>query len=278
MIHIFTDSTSDISQKRASEMGVTVMPLSVSFGTETFVDGVTISTEEFYQKLESSDVLPVTSQVNPDAFIEAFKPYKDTADEIIVITIGSKLSGTYQSATIAKQDLEMDNIYIVDSEQVTVAIALLVNIAVKMRSEGKTAKEIFDYLEQIKTKLVIYAAIDSLKYLQKGGRLSKGKAVIGTMLSVKPILKVKSNEIVAFAQKRGFASAVSFMAETIMASQPNLHLPVGFAHALAPESLNSLKSQLSTEYTLQQVISTCVGSVIGTHAGPNVVLTAFFEQ
>ena len=188
---IIVDSTSDLMPEFKSR--VHTVPLTVNFGDEEYIDGVTIDHKTFYEKLIESDVLPTTSQATPDAFMKEFEKAKESGDAAVVITLASKFSGTYQSATIAAEDY--DNIYIVDSSSAAMGSGILVELAFRLLDEGKSAKEIAKTLEEEKKKIIIVALVDTLEYLKKGGRISKAVAFAGGVLNIKPVLSVVDGEI-----------------------------------------------------------------------------------
>ena len=179
--NIVTDSTSDITQVDAREKNIQVVPLRILFEDGEYHDGINISTEEFYNKLESAKVLPQTSQPSPEDFFKIFEKAKNNDEAVLVITLSSSLSGTYQSATIAKNICEYEKIYIVDSQTVTLGLKVLVDYAISLRNDGKSIEETFEILEREKQNIRIFAAVDTLEYLKKGGRLSSAAALAGTL-------------------------------------------------------------------------------------------------
>ena len=181
---IIVDSTADLMPEFKSR--VHTVPLTVNFGTEEYIDGVTIDHKIFYEKLIESDVLPTTSQATPDAFAKEFEKAKEAGESAVVITLASEFSGTYQSATIAAADYE--NIYIVDSTSAAMGSGILVELAFRLLDEGKSAGEIAATLEEEKKKIVVVALVDTLEYLKKGGRISKTVAFAGGVLNIKPVL------------------------------------------------------------------------------------------
>ena len=196
---IIVDSTTDLVQEYKDR--VSVVPLTVNFGEEEYIDGVTIDYKTFYEKLIESDVLPTTSQANPDTFMKEVEKVKEAGESAVVITLSSKLSGTYQSAMIAADDF--DNIYVVDGGSATIGNSILVEYAIKLLDEGMSAKEIAEKLEEAKGKIVIVALLDTLEYLKKGGRISKTVAFAGTVLNIKPVVSVIDGEIGMQGKARG---------------------------------------------------------------------------
>ena len=275
---IIVDSTADLMPEFKSR--VQTVPLTVHFGEEEFIDGVTIDHKTFYEKLIESDVLPTTSQATPDAFMQEFDKVKKAGDEAVVITLASSLSGTYQSATIAAEACE--NIYIVDSQTAAMGSGILVELAVKLLDEGKSAKEIAEILEDEKKKIIIVALVDTLEYLKKGGRVSKTVAFAGGLLNIKPVLSVIQGEINMLGKARGSKMGNNILVEEIGKaggidfSKPVLLGYSGISDALLQKYIED--SRHIWEGNLDEIRYTSVGSVIGTHAGPGAVVVAFFKN
>ena len=179
MVRILTDSTADLTHEDAAALGVTVVPLTLNFGDEHYLDGVDLTPEEFFERLETAEKLPTTSQPTPESFLTAFEAARDAGDELVCVLLSSTLSGTFQSATIAKEEAGYDGIYLVDSKNVTLATQLLVRRAVDLAASGKSGAEIAADLESARERLHLIALVDTLKYLHKGGRLSGAAAIAG---------------------------------------------------------------------------------------------------
>ena len=275
---IIVDSTADLMPEFKSR--VHTVPLTVNFGDEEYIDGVTIDHKTFYEKLIESDVLPTTSQATPDAFIKEFEKAKEAGEAAVVITLASKFSGTYQSATIAADDYE--NIYVVDSGSATMGSGILVELAFKLLDEGKNAEEIAAILEEEKKKIVIVALVDTLEYLKKGGRISKAVAFAGGVLNIKPVLSVVDGEINMLGKARGSKMGNNLLVQEIDKaggidfSKPVLLGYSGISDALLKKYIED--SRHIWEGNLKDVRYTTVGSVIGTHAGPGAVVVAFFKN
>ena len=196
---IIVDSTADLMPEYLER--VHVVPLTVLFGDEELIDGITINKTTFYEKLVESDTLPTTSQATPEAFIKEFEKAKEASEQAVVITVSSKLSGTYQSAMLAAR--EYDNIYIVDGDSVAIGNGILVELACKLLDSGMNAEEIAKTLEEEKKKIVVIALVDTLEYLKKGGRISKTVAMVGGVLNIKPVLSIIDGEINMLGKARG---------------------------------------------------------------------------
>ena len=275
---IIVDSTTELMPEYRER--VKVIPLIVRFGEEEYIDGVTIDHKTFYEKLIESDVLPATSQANPDTFMRAFDEIKAAGESAVVITLSSKLSGTYQSAIIAAEDY--DNIYVVDSGTVTIGASILTELALKYLDEGMDARAVAEKLEEDKKKIHIVALVDTLEYLKKGGRISKTVAFAGTLLNIKPVISVTDGEINMLGKARGSKMGNNLLVQEIeKAGGIDFTKPVllgysGLSDALLLKYIED--SRHIWEGNLDEVRYTTVGSVIGTHAGPGAVVVAFFKK
>lgn len=275
---IIVDSTADLMPEFKSR--VHTVPLTVNFGDEEYIDGVTIDHKTFYEKLIESDILPTTSQATPDAFMKEFEKAKEAGEAAVVITLASKFSGTYQSATIAAEDY--DNVYIVDSSSAAMGSGILVELAFRLLDEGKSAEEIVKTLEEEKKKIIIVALVDTLEYLKKGGRISKAVAFAGGVLNIKPVLSVVDGEINMLGKARGSKMGNNLLVQEIDKaggidfSKPVLLGYSGITDALLKKYIED--SRHIWEGNLEEVRYTTVGSVIGTHAGPGAVVVAFFKK
>lgn len=275
---IIVDSTADLLPEYKKR--VHAVPLTVHFGEQEFLDGITITHQEFYEKLTSSDVLPTTSQATPDAFQKEFEKVKEAGESAVVITISAKLSGTYQSAMIAAQEYE--NIYLVDSGSAAIGSGILVELACKLLDEGMGAAEIAARLEEAKQKLVIVALVDTLEYLQKGGRISKAAAFAGGVLNIKPVLSVIDGELQVLGKARGSKMGNNLLVQEIeKAGGVDFQKPVLLGYTGLSDHLlqNYIEGSAHIwEGNLDEVRYTTIGSVIGTHAGPGAVAVAFFKK
>lgn len=277
MVRIITDGTSDLSAQRAAELNVHVMPMWVFFGQESFVDGVDITREEFFARLESCQELPTTSQLNPDDFLEVFQKYVDQGDQVVGIFLSSELSGTCQSACIARDMAEGGEIHIVDSRTVTFALALLVEEAVRMRDEGLSAARIAEAVEQLARRTKLLAIVDTLTYLKKGGRISAATAAVGGLLGIKPIVEVDSRGTVeAVGKARSMASGLEWIARHIEQAPADPAYAVAYGHSNSPERvplcMEALKDVLPQG---RPPLMGSIGAVIGTHVGPGAVGVAY---
>ena len=275
---IIVDSTADLMPEIKER--VHIVPLTLRFGEEEFIDGVTIDHKRFYEKLVECDVLPVTSQATPHAFAKEYEKAAKAGECAVVITISSKLSGTYQSAMIAAEDYE--NIYVVDSGTGAMGGGILTELALKLLDEGIDAKLIAEKLEEEKKKIIIVALVDTLEYLQKGGRVSKTVAFAGSVLNIKPVLSVIDGEISLLGKARGSKMGNNLLVQEIdKAGVIDFEKPLllgysGLSDALLLKYIED--SRHIWEGNLDEVRYTTVGSVIGTHVGPGAVVVAFYKK
>lgn len=275
---IIVDSTADMVPE--VEKRVHIVPLTLRFGDEEFIDGVTIDHRTFYEKLIESDILPTTSQATPGAFMVEYEKAREANESAVVITVASQLSGTHQSAVIAAQEYE--NIYVVDSGSGAMGSGILVEYAVRLLDEGLNAKEIFERLEEVKKRIIIVALVDTLEYLKKGGRVSKAVAFAGGLLNIKPVLSVVGGEISVLGKARGSKMGNNLLVQEIdKAGGVDFDMPVllgysGISDALLLKYIED--SRHIWEGNLDEIRYTTVGSVIGTHAGPGAVVVAFFRK
>lgn len=275
---IIVDSTADLMPQYLDR--VRVVPLTVRFGEDEYIDGVTIDKKRFYEMLVERDELPTTSQATPHAFSAEFDKIKEAGESAVVITISSKLSGTYQSATIAAADYE--NIYVVDSGSVTLGSGILTEIACDLADSGLSAAAIAEKLEEAKKNIVIVALVDTLEYLKKGGRISKTVAFAGSVLNIKPVISLVDGEIKILGKARGSKMGNNLLAAEIeKAGGVDFSKPVmlgfsGLSDALLLKYIEDSKNIWAGD--LEEMRYTTIGSVIGTHVGPGAIGVAFFKK
>lgn len=275
-VRIIVDSTADLVPEIKEK--VSVVPLTVHFGDDEYIDGVTITHEEFYEKLVECDTLPSTSQATPAAFGEVFEQVRRAGESAVVLTLASTLSGTYQSAMIAAADY--DNIYVVDSSTATIGGGILTELALRLKAQGLPAADIAQTLEQEKKHIRIIAMVDTLEYLKRGGRISKTVALAGTLLNIKPVLSVTDGEISILGKARGSKQGNNLLVQQIQKaggvdfSKPVLLGYTGMSDVLLQKYIQD--SKFLWENGTEDLRCTVIGSVIGTHAGPGAIAVAFF--
>ena len=277
-VRIIIDSTTDLAPKLEGQ--VTIVPLTVRFGDKEYIDGVTITHEEFYNKLVESDVLPTTSQATPAAFEEVFKEVAAAGDSAVVITVASQFSGTCQSARIAAEDY--DNIYVVDSGSVTMGAGILTEYALRCACSGMEAAQIAELLEKKKEDICLIALLDTLEYLKKGGRISSAVAFAGGLLNIKPVINVKDGVIHMLGKARGSKQGNNLLVQEIgKAGGIDFTMPILLGYSGLSDAL--LKKYIADsaplwENGVDSLRYTSIGSVVGTHAGPGAIAAAFFRK
>lgn len=277
-IKIITDSTSDLDRAFAASHGVDILPLTIHFGEEEFRDGVDITASEFYKRLRSSKTLPTTSQVSPMAFEKAFREQVEAGHEVLAITIASKLSGTCQSAHIAKEHLKEGSIRIIDSETTSMGLALLVMEAVKAKDAGMSLDDIASHIEALKKRVVLYALFDTLEYLKKGGRLSSVSAALGALLNLKPMIDLTAGVVSLSGKARGFRKALQWILTQMEKQEPDPDYTIAFGHSDAPDSMEKLEALAKEKFPAQDPLEVAIGMTVGTHAGPGCVGVAYIAK
>lgn len=279
MIRIITDSTCDLHPERVKALGIDVVPLSVHFGAEVFQDGIDITNAEFYKRLVQVETLPTTSQVNPETFASLFQTYVDQGDEVLGIFLASTLSGTCQSAFIAKDMVDKGTIHIIDSKAVTFALGLLIEVAVSMRNQGLSISEIAAKVEELSARTRLLAVVDTLKYLKMGGRINAATAVMGGLLGISPIITVEHGLVESIGKARGRKAAFQWIAKYMEEKeQPDLSLPVSFGNSNSPDAMADCKEALQSLVPGVQAYESDIGSVVGTHAGPGAAGIVYFVK
>lgn len=275
---IVVDSTADILPEYLNQ--IHTVPLTVSFGEEEYIDGVTIDPRTFYQKLIETDAMPSTSQASPAAFAEQYDQAAAADEEVVVITISSKLSGTYQSAMIAAAG--RSSVYVVDSENASVGCGILVGLALRYLRDGMTASAIAEKLQEDKKKIVVIALLDTLEYLKRGGRISKAAAFAGGLLNIKPVISIADGEIQLLGKARGSKMGNNLLAQQIQKvggidfTKPVLLGYTGLSDVLLQKYIEDSSYLWSASLDAVRYVS--IGSVIGAHAGPGAIAVAFFRK
>ncbi len=269
-VRILVDSAADYSAAEIEKRQITCIPMTITFGEKQYTDGVDLSKEEFFEKLIGEDVFPKTSQPSPAVFEEYFEEAKEAGDSVVAILISGALSGTIQSASLAKDMVDYGDIYIVDSKSATLGIRLLADKAVRMRDQGKSAAEIAGKLEELRSRIRIYAGLDTLEYLQKGGRLSKTEAAIGRLANIKPIITVNiDGEVVMHGKQRGVKHVCRQLAKILEEEAPDKNYPVYFLYAYDKKNcITFIQSLQKKGMEFGEVKTRGIGPTIGTHIGP----------
>jgi len=279
-IAIVTDSTSDIPKNMVKELDIKVIPLTVIFDKESFLDdGKEITISEFYKKIRSSEKLPTTTVPSPKYFLEAYTDILKESEGIISIHISKKMSGTVNSAEMAKKEMPGKDIEIIDSEYVHLPLGFLVLKAAQLAQEGRSKEEILKGIYDLKPKLKILFVPSTLEYLKKGGRIGKAKGLIASLLDIKPILTVHDGEVSQFKTARRWNQAKTELIEsmkTMIKNPQNLVVSVGDSDA--KEDAEEMYERIKETFNPKRILRVDIGTVVGTHLGPGGIGISFYEE
>ena len=275
-VKIVTDSLSDITSDIAEEFDITVVPLTVLFGHEQYLDRVTITTDEFYSRLINGNVWPTTTQPTPKTFAEVYDGLLAETDEILVINASSKLSGTYQSAVGAKEMTEKQGrIEVIDSETVAMGLGLIVITAARKAREGAAMDDLIKYVKSATTRSHFVVYFDTLTYLAKGGRIGKAKELMGSVLSIKQILTVKDGEMAPLARKRSLAAGMDYLSQHVLSFQKIEALAV--EHTTTQGEADKLADRVKSLVPDMPIYRSTVSPVLGVHGGPGAIAVTVLE-
>ena len=284
MVKILVDSASDVTEEEAKNLGISMLPMEITFGDETFLDGVNLSHERFFEMLIESADLPKTSQINEFRFNEEFEKLTSDGSELVVITLSSKLSGTYNCARNAAKNYA-GKVFVVDSLQATIGIRILCEYAIRLVKENRSAKDIAKLLDDKKAKIKLMAVLGTLKYLKKGGRISSLVAFAGEMLSIKPVVSVVNGEVKLVGKAMGSKKGNNLLTQLVEKSGGiDFSMPYALAYSgLGDEFLNKYLKDSKPLWekhvdSPESIPSYMIGSTIGTHVGPGAVAVAFFAK
>jgi DegV family protein with EDD domain len=265
---VVVDSTADIPKHLREELNISVVPLTILFGKEAFLDGVELSNDQFYSRLVEGNIHPTTSQPSPGAFVEVYEKLAQDHEGIISIHLSGHLSGTVRSA---QQAIEMGPnvpIRVIDSGSVSMGIGFLGIEAARMAQAGKSLDEIATHIESLTPKIRLWAVLDTLKYLERGGRIGRTRAFLGTLLNVKPMIQIRG-EVLPSEQVRTHKKAIARMVDLASAEAPYRQLAV--LYSTGEHYAEELANQLAAIHPRDQIIVSQLTGVIGVHGGPGVV-------
>ncbi|MBR4138721.1 MAG: DegV family protein [Lachnospiraceae bacterium] len=269
MIKFLLDTSSDFTVEEVKAKGMDLVPLHITLGEADYKDAYDLTKDAFYELLTTNEEFPKTSQPTPQDFVDAFEDAKEKGDELICILLSSRLSGTFQSATLAKSIVEYDNIHLVDSLGATHMIRIMVEYAQNLAAEGKGAKEIVEALEEMKSKIKVLAVVDTLEYLCKGGRVSKTTAAIGEAAKVKPMITVANGEVAVIGKSLGKNKAIGNLLKALGECEVDERFPIYSVSTLGTENCEVFEKRLTDAgYSFRERLQ--IGATIGTHVGPGV--------
>ena len=280
MLQIITDSASDITLAQAREMNVHIVPLNIQFPDGPYHQQTEEDIARFYQRLEQSEELPITSQPSPEAYLALFEQAKEAGDEVLVLTLSSGLSGTINAANIARNMCEYDSIYILDSEQAIAAQRMMVDYAVKLRAQGMRATEIVTELESFRSRVCVSGVIDTLTYLRKGGRIPPSLAIVGNALRVKPVIVLEDKIIKTVGKALGREAGKKMLYQRFEKFTMDPEFPIYFVYTSDRKMGEEFMAQTIEKYGWQDhpTALTPIGGVIGTHLGTSAVGFCFVKK
>jgi DegV family protein with EDD domain len=278
-VHIVTDSTADLPAEQLKRYGITVVPLKVFFGPECYLDGVDLQPRAFFEKLATSKELPTTSQPSPTEFAEHYRPWLEQGADIVSIHISSLMSGTIQSAQLAKSMLGYQGLEVIDSRGVSILLGMMVLGAARAAAAGLSRAEVAAVVRNIMVDHRVYFMVDTLDYLQRGGRIGKAQAFLGTVLNVKPVLTIRDGLIHPYEKVRGRKKAINRLVQLVQENYRDAGpLFVFLTHGNDPEGLQSLRELVQEKLDCAEMMYTQMGAVVGTHVGPGIVGMALCPQ
>ena len=273
-----TDSLSDLASDLIGSLDITLVPLTVLFGHEAYLDRVTISTDEFYHRLVYGDIWPASTQPSPQDFANTYDKLAESTNEIIVITLSSKLSGTYQSARKGKDYMKAQKcrVAVIDSQTVAGGLGLVVYAAAREAQNGANMDKLVEFTRKALKRSHFIVYLDTLKYLAKGGRIGKAQGLLGSVLSIKPILNVKEGEMSPVTRVRSPAAGIAYL-NNFRASFKNIEA-VSIEHTTSLESADKLAKLFSTDYPKVPILRSTVSPVLGVYCGPNAFALTVLER
>ena len=284
-VNILTDSTADLTKEQMKEHDINVYPLNIYFGEEEYIDGVTINHREFFDKLTTCKELPTTSQIPVGKLRDLFLQFTENGEEVVVITLSSKLSGSYNSAVVVRDSLDNDRknrVHVIDSTCVTLSLCNLVLEAAKLRDKGLNGQEIKDEINRIKGNSTLLALIEDYKYLVLGGRLSKSAAFIGNTLNIMPVIEITGGEVVPIKKVRGRKKGYQFIIDKAREYGIDKDKAFFMGHIDDDEAYSHFEKYMLDNFDELKDIdilpASNIGAVVGTHAGPHCVGIAFFKK
>ena len=278
-IRIVVDSSADFDRTEAKRLNIDIVPMSIQFGDQSFLDGISLSKADFYKQLSEGSANPYTAQPAPSDFLPYLQAAKEAGDEVLIITISSVLSGTYQSAVISKTMCDYSPIYIIDSLTATAGIQILAEEACRLRDLRYSAAQITQELENLKPHIRIFAIVDTLEYLRRGGRLSNFQAGLGTVTKLKPVLTVREGSVVVVGKSFGQTAAMKQMLKFLDSHPISDNYPAIALTSDDPTRENALIHGLNVQSGLPKILRHCsIGPTIGAHFGPGAVGIAYVEE
>ena len=269
MVRIVTDSTADLTEEQQHAAGIAVVPLNVHFGDEVFRDHVDLTSDEFFRRLKASSQLPRTSQPSVGVFEEVYRKLRQNGDEVVSIHLSSKVSGTYNAALMAARAVDPDAIEVVDSLSTSMALGFMALEGTRLARAGRDRATVAERLRGLVPKGRVICVVDTLTYLERGGRIGKARALVGSLLNFKPILQLHDGEVVPVTRARGRPQALNKLVELLERDGQVGQLAI--MHGAAQADAEQLRDRVASHYPGLDILLTETGAVLATHTGPGVI-------
>jgi len=276
-VKVVTDSTADLPSQIVQELDITVIPLSVNFGQETYLEGIELGADEFYEKLTCASALPTTSQPSPTAFVQAYSNLSQKTDRIISIHISPKLSGTYNSALLGREAIDdRCQIEIIDSLHASMGLGMIVIQAARAAQAGASLDEVIKLTQDVIPRTHFFGTVNTLEYLHRGGRIGKARTLLGTLLSIKPIIGLRDGEIHPMGKTRTRKKSLARLLE--MAHELVPIEEISILHSTTPEEVAAFIDRISAIIPKDRICQSRIGPVIGTYLGPGTIAIGIIEK
>ncbi len=275
-VAIVTDGTCSLTHAQGEQLGVHIAPIYVILGEKTYRAGIDLDNEEFYRFLSTSKKLPTTAQPTVNDFLDIYHQLAEEAEEIVTIVISHHMSATIQSAEMAREQFNKVPVHIIDSESVSLGLGMMAILAARAAEQGQNAQAILELVENLKQKIHVIFTVNTLEYLHKGGRIGGATAFLGTALDIKPILYLKNGRIEPLEKQRTRKRSISRLVELMEENVGEKPVHVAILHGNVPEESRQLEQSVRSQFNCVELITSDMGPVIGTHAGPGTLGLVFY--
>jgi DegV family protein with EDD domain len=269
VVRIVTDSTADLTEEQQKKAGITVVPLNVRFGDQVFKDHVDLTGQQFFEKLKTATQLPKTSQPSVGDFEAVFRGFREAGDDVVAVLISSKISGTFGAAKMAAQSVDSEHIEVIDSLTTSMALGFLALAGAALAANGSDRKTVADRVRSLVPKAKVLATIDTLTYLERGGRIGRATALMGSLLNFKPLINLQDGEVAPLGRARGRPQAIDRLVELL--KREGALQQLGVLHGAALKDAENLRDRVAGQYPGMDIPLSETGAVIGTYTGPGVI-------
>ncbi len=280
-IHVVTDSGSDLPKEIKEEYNIHVVPLTIQFGEDIYIDGIELSAEAFYQALKEAPVLPSTCQPSPADFVECYESISKPGEHIISVHLSSELSGTYQSAVLASTMVEDRHIHVLDSKSASIGIGLVAMAVAEAVQNGASVEDAVKEGERVIDEIEVYFVVDTLEYLRRNGRIGAASAIVGSLLNIKPVLTLRDGIVTPYDKIRGKSKALKEIFdifEQYLTAHPHHKVRIGITHSDAISEAHIIRDKLVSDCGMKDILIEYIGATIGVHVGPGTVALLWYPM